>query len=170
MACLNITTIPREQCIGNSLSIINENFVKLENGVCINESRIDVLDQQSTSLSNKINNLIDITTPGSAKAWCVFKGSDINQPVQIFNEYNISTVERSITPSGPTPGIFRVLFKNELNTENYIVLGTSSITTNLPTFVQVTLNEEPTTEGFYINTININNNLVNPDRVSIAVF
>jgi hypothetical protein len=170
MACLNITTISREQCIGNSLSIINENFVKLENGVCANVTRIVDLEQESVTRLNQINDITNIVVPGSAKAWCVFKGSDISQPVQIYNEYNIQTVERNITTSGPTPGVFRILFKEELSTANYVVVGTSSITTNLPTFVQVALNDEPTAQGFFINVININGTPVNADRVSIVVF
>jgi hypothetical protein len=170
MSCLNIIPIAREQCIGNSLSLINENFIELLNGTCANQDRIIDLEQESIIRLNQINQLTDIAIPGSAKAWCTFKGSDVNQPVEIFSEYNVQTVERDIQPTGPTPGVFRILFKTELETDNYAIIGTSSITNNQSTFVQIVLNNEPTSEGFFINTININGALVNPDRVSIVVF
>ena len=47
MSCPTITTIEATQCIGNSLSIINENFSNLRDSACDN-------NEISLSLSNSI--------------------------------------------------------------------------------------------------------------------
>jgi hypothetical protein len=87
MSCLNIFTLSRDQCIGNSREIINDNFVKLQNGICENRDRITELEIESATRLQQIEELTDIAVPGSAKAWIAFKGTDLNRFPQEFGSY-----------------------------------------------------------------------------------
>jgi hypothetical protein len=140
MSCLSaIKIIQPEQCIGNSLSIINENFAELKDTACENLDRIVSLEQIETQLSNDVISLSSIVVPGVAKAWVKFDGTltEANQTGpgfrKIYSKYNIDGVQTYQNPNNPNvalPGFYRVDFGEDLNFENtnYAVLGTSSET------------------------------------------
>lgn len=139
MSCPSIITIPKEQCIGNSLFIINDNFEKLEEGICDNITRINNLESIEAELSNDVVSLSSIVVPGVAKAWVKFDGTltEANQTGpgsrKIYSQYNIDQVQTYQNPNNPNvalPGFYRIDFGDDLIFEdtNYAVLGTSSET------------------------------------------
>ena len=142
MPCPTVTTIPREQCIGNSLSIINTNFANIKDSICLPGTG---LDNQVIDLTNSRNffqtNYSVLSGPaiaGAAKAWVKFDGlRGINDPANgpytvtgprfIYSKYNIDFVTMTTINGSQFPGHYTVsigsgVFRNR----NYAVLGTSS--------------------------------------------
>jgi hypothetical protein len=136
MSCLSaIKIIQPEQCIGNSLSIINENFIELRDTACDNLDRIVSLEQIETQLSNDVISLSSIVVPGVAKAWVKFDGTltEANEVGRgfrkIYSKYNIDGVQPTTFTGGiSVPGFYTIFFSDNLKFEktNYLVLGTSS--------------------------------------------
>jgi hypothetical protein len=136
MSCPNITIIDREQCIGNSLAIINDNFTSLRDGICDNIDRITNLESQSDQLNSSVISLSSIVVPGVAKAWVKFDGTrdttGASTPLGfrfIYSKYNIEEVDDYFAGSTLAQGFYRIDFQNFFENTNYLVLGTSSETT-----------------------------------------
>jgi hypothetical protein len=138
MSCPVIYEIQKTQCIGNSLIVINDNFLNLREAACDNDSRIEILDNQIDDLNTKITELSSVIVPGSAKAWCKFSGNrDTNNVVStfftdryIYNSFNILSVYKKAI------GDYRIIFTNNFPNNRYAVVGTSTekINTNTNTF------------------------------------
>jgi hypothetical protein len=96
-----ITTIPDNQCIGDSLVTINNNFNNLNTSI--------------VSLSSQYTN----TTPGVADAWVVFDGKT-GGTATIKSQYNISSVTRN------SVGNYTITFATPMNNTNYAVAGLNS--------------------------------------------
>lgn len=138
MSCpSNITTISRDQCIGNSLSIINGNFANLRLATCDNDARVTTLESERTLRLTQFQSLSSVAVPGAAKAWVKFDASNITQRFPtIYSSYNLQPTEGSIGPverefqgSSPIPGFYRISFIENLFPEDYTryaVMGTSS--------------------------------------------
>jgi hypothetical protein len=128
MSCFNTITIDSSECIGNSLSKINDNFIGLKNAACDNDSFITTLRNGIDSLNTLILNLSGIVVPGAAKAWLKFDGtrdtsniaSTLNTNRFIYSSFNISSVLRKGT------GDYRITFATPFPAQTYTLVGTSS--------------------------------------------
>jgi hypothetical protein len=177
MACpLNISVIDGSSYIGNSLSIINSNFINLDTAICgtdgLNNKTIN-LSLSVQNLNTRTNNLSSAIIPARTQAWVHFSGTrDETNQVSVFftnrliynksNVFSIYRLER---------GTYRVTFETPLSTPNYIVIGSNSLAPNNsvvpPSYGFVSLiSESRTREEF---DIRISNN-VDPDFVSLLVY
>ena len=128
MSCPTITTIEATQCIGNSLDIINENFLNLKDGACDNNDISVSLTNDVLNLSTQIDELSSIIVPGSSKAWCKFSGTrDTANTVTefltdrlIYNHFNILTVYKKAV------GNYRVTFTTPFENNQYAVICNST--------------------------------------------
>jgi hypothetical protein len=129
MACnFTVQTIDKTECIGNSLSKINDNFRDLKNYACQNFNTIDSLNARIANLDDRIVALSGITVPGTAKAWVKFDGtrdttntnSTFNTNRFVYSSFNIATAYRK------SQGDYRITFSTPFRASNYLVLGTSS--------------------------------------------
>lgn len=131
----SISTIPREECIGNSLSRINDNFNFLKNQTCTNYNQIEGLDASILALQTLTNNLSSIAYSGAAKAWVKFDGTRDNggnlnltsgTDRFIYSSYNISSVYKN------NVGDYKITFLEGFSeippfvSRSYTVVGTSS--------------------------------------------
>lgn len=169
MSCLNTLSIPREQCIGNSRELINENFVILQNGICENRDRITELEGESATRLQQINQITNIAIPGSAKAWVSFKGNDPSRFPQEFASYNIESVQRRFVNNQAQAGVYQIDFLPDVFTNsNYVAIGTSTYTNNEPTWVLVSPVPSPTVIN--ITVVRLGGTPVDADRVSLVFF
>ena len=135
MSCPVIYEIQKTQCIGNSLVIINDNFLNLREAACDNDSKIENLNDQIDDLNTKIAELSSVIVPGSAKAWCKFSGTrDTNNIVSnfltdryLYSAFNILSVYKKAT------GDYRIIFANNFPNNRYAVIGTSTEKLNVST-------------------------------------
>ena len=169
MSCLNLLTIDREQCIGNSRDLINENFVTLQNGICENRDRITELEGESATRLQQITEITNIAVPGSAKAWVSFKGNDSSRFPLMYASYNIDSVQRRFVNNLPQAGVFQIDFlPNVFTNSNYVAIGTSTYTNNQPTWVLVSPIPSPTVIN--ITVVRPGGIPVDADRVSLVFF
>lgn len=136
MSCPIVTPIKNTECIGNSLTVINDNFTVLKDAACDNYSTITTLNANILALNTRITSLSG-QVPGIAKAWVKFDGTrDSSGNVStaatnrfIYSSYNIDYVYKATTTNTPTTsgGDYRIYFKpNVIATANYAVVGTSN--------------------------------------------
>lgn len=142
MSCPTVYEIQKTQCIGNSLILINDNFLNLREAACDNDTLISSLENDLVDLSTKIDELSSVIIPGSAKAWCKFSGvRDTNNVVSsfltdryIYSNLNILSVYKKAV------GDYRIIFQNNFPNNRYAVVGTSTekinSTTNTFTWFQ----------------------------------
>ena len=108
MSCPTVSVIQSNECIGNSLAVINDNFASLSDGICNNINTITEIEGNITNLTNQLNALSGLVTPGAAKAWVVFDATrEANtgtvNPLGnrlIRNSYNVSSVLKYSTDPG----------------------------------------------------------------------
>ena len=177
MACpINVQTIDSSSYIGNSLAVINSNFIALKDAICA-PGQLDETTQSISlsvqNLSTQINALSSAIIPAATQAWVHFSGNrdETNQVSvfftnrRIYNNNNIFSVYRL------DRGQYRITFATPLASRNYTVIGTSSLTPNTsfvpPTYGFVSLIPETRTNEEF--DIIITNN-VDPDFVSLAIF
>jgi hypothetical protein len=130
MSCPTVSVIQSNECIGNSLASINENFASLSDGICNNINRITDIEDDIDDLTTQLYALSGLVTPGAARAWVVFDATrEANtgtvNPLGnrlIRNSYNISSVLKYSTD----PGLFEVTFTTSLANTNYGVIATCS--------------------------------------------
>jgi hypothetical protein len=174
MSCPTVYEILKTQCIGNSLPIINENFLSLRDASCDNDTRIMSADLQITNLSTIIDHLSSLIIPGSAKAWCKFSGiKDTNNVASnfftdryLFSGFNVASVYKKAA------GDYRIQFINDLPSNNYGLIGTSSEKKNSNndyTWFQP-YNLTSNYAEVKIQSSSLTNNTVDPDFVSIVVY
>ena len=131
MACpikTAIQTIPREECLGNSLPRINNNFSNLKTQSCENYNRLEDIDANILNLQTLYSNLSSVVMPGISKAWVKFDGArdTAGQTTAfltdrfIYSSYNISTVYKKGT------GDYRIFFQTPVTSSTYVAVGTSS--------------------------------------------
>jgi len=169
MSCLNIFAIPREQCLGNSRSLINDNFVELQNAICDNRDRISELEEESSTRLQQIEEITEIAIPGSAKAWVSFKGNDQSRFPLEYGSYNVDAVQRRFLNNRVQPGIFQIDFlPNVFTSSNYVAVGTSTYSNNQPTWVLVS--PTPTPTFITISVVGLGGTPIDPDRVSLVFF
>ena len=141
MSCFETKSIDPTECIGNSLSKINSNFIGLKTAACDNDSFITTLRNGIDNLNTLILGLSSITVPGMAKAWLKFDGtrdtsntaSVLNTNRFLYSSFNISSVLRKGT------GDYRITFATPFTSTSYALVGTSSQkqgTTGLFTWLQ----------------------------------
>lgn len=125
-----IQTIPREECLGNSLPRINDNFANLKTQSCENYDRLEGIDSNILNLQTLYSNLSSVVMPGISKAWVKFDGTrDTAGQVTafltdrfIYSSYNISTVYKKST------GNYRIFFQTPFASSTYVAVGTSNET------------------------------------------
>lgn len=133
MACEidgKIKTISRTEYIGNSLSIINDNFETLRSEICNQESTLVDISLSAANFNTQILSLSSTTIPGAARAWTKFDGardtrnqpSTLNGDRFLYRQFNIKSVYRK------GAGDYRVTFFQPLPNTAYGVVGTSSDT------------------------------------------
>lgn len=146
MSCPTIITIPREQCIGNSLTTINSNFSALRASICnpsigLNDKVNDLIVTRN-SIQTLYTNLSGPATMGAAKAWVKFDGlRGNNDPANgpftaeglryVYSSFNIGDPtdpgDTGVTLNNDIAGDYTIYLKPGLfTTENYGVIGTSS--------------------------------------------
>lgn len=189
MSCPTIVQIDKNQCIGNSLSYINSNFTNLLSGICDNIDRINILDTQITNLDNTVTGLSSIVTPGAAKAWVRFSGTQNSNNVvdnstvlsrRIYSSYNLDipeTVGVSIytepdNPSVPLPGYYVIYLKPDLmgGETNYLVIGTSDSGTFVQPIMNIGSDTISTDTEVVIRTVNSSGAATPASNVSVAIF
>jgi hypothetical protein len=129
--------IGRDECIGNSLSKINNNFQNFKVTTCDNSASLDNFNQNVYDLRTSIAAISSIMIPGAAKAWVKFDGSrdeggnynlDPSNRL-IYSSYKIDSVYKktgaTLTPT-VSSGDYDIYFANEMADTNYVVVGTSS--------------------------------------------
>jgi hypothetical protein len=151
-----ISPIDLDECVGTSLNTINYNFFKLQEQLCTDKTKLETLQQELLTLSA---GYIDLQTksPGFAKAWVVFNGSNGNR----FASNNISQVTRDST------GQYTLTFSKTLT--GYALVGTSSsvkTNTNYTWLQPVSLNNTSAT----ININDYTGTFADPEYVSIAIY
>jgi hypothetical protein len=129
MSCPNVSIIQSNECIGNSLAGINDNFASLSEGICDNINEITRIESDITNLTTQLNALSSLVTPGAAKAWVVFDATRNTANTVttlgnrlIRNSYNVSSVLKYST----TPGLFEITFTTPFINTNYGVIATCS--------------------------------------------
>jgi hypothetical protein len=127
MSCPNVSIIQSNECIGNSLAGINDNFASLSEGICDNINRITDIENDITNLTTQLIALSGLVTPGAAKAWVVFDATrntvgaiNTSGSRRIINSYNVSNVQPGVA------GQFTITFTNNLPNKNYGVIATCS--------------------------------------------
>jgi hypothetical protein len=123
----SITKIRNTECIGNSLTTINDNFDTLKAAACDNYSTISNLLSGISLLNDRFNSFANLV-PGIAKAWVKFNGSKPGPQGgnrDIYSSYNVNSVEKDIGEYSRGQYIIRVKQGIFLN-KNIAVLGTSS--------------------------------------------
>lgn len=171
MSCPSITIIPDTECIGNSLTTINNNFSALKVAACDNQSFITSLDSSILSLNNLITNLTNVVVPGAAKAWVSFDGTkdSSNQPSNfntnryIYSSYNVSSVLRKNT------GDYRITFGTRFSSRNYVVVGTSRQTQSGGLFTWLQPYDYRTAFAD-IKITTQSGNVADPQNISVVIF
>jgi hypothetical protein len=128
MSCPTTTNIERTQCIGNSLSIINENFFNLRVAACDNDTNITTLNNDILDLSTRVDTVSSLVVPGVSKAWCKFSGTkDTNNQISefltdrlIYSNFNILSVYKK------AKGDYRILFETPFVNNKYAVICNST--------------------------------------------
>jgi hypothetical protein len=146
MSCPAITTIFREECIGNSLTTINSNFSAIQAAICdpVNglSDKVDSLITTRNTIGTLYANLSGPATQGAAKAWVKFDGLRGNADSAggpftpagyrfVYSKFNIGdpTVldDTGVQVNLEATGDYIISFKPGLfTTGNYGVIGTSS--------------------------------------------
>ena len=129
----SIQSIPREECIGNSLSRINDNFFNLRTQTCSNYSELESIKSQIQLFQTLLDSISAAAIPGTSKAWLKFDGTrGTNGQVTnlltnryIYSSYNIESVYKKAV------GDYRIYFTTPFPNSNYVVTGTSSQTKHL---------------------------------------
>lgn len=129
MSCPTVSVIQSNECIGNSLAGINDNFASLSDGICDNINRITDIEANITNLTTQLYALSGLVTPGAARAWVVFDATKNTANTVtslgnrlIRNSYNVS----SVLKYSSTPGLFEVTFTTPFVNTNYGVIATCS--------------------------------------------
>lgn len=174
MSCPTIYEIQRTQCIGNSLTLINDNFLNLKDAACDNDTKVFNLDAQITNLDTRIDELSSVIVPGSAKAWCKFSGiRDANNTVSsfltdryIFSQFNILSVYKKAV------GDYRVIFNNTFPNNRYALMGTSAQKLNSSTNTFTWFQPYNLTSAYAEIKIqsSTSGTTVDPDFVSLVVY
>jgi hypothetical protein len=191
-----INTIQKEECIGNSLITINNNYDNIRNTFTqlINNDLL-VINQRLDALTSLTNG---ISSEQLAKAWVTFWGNtDINgrgavtgggggsfsvqvPERRITNKYNVTNVIREAT------GVYKINFATYIGDLNrpaeLVVIGTASplpgpiASQNPPgtntAVVNLDLREPYPEEGTSCRIIvkDVSGNAINPARVCVAVY
>jgi hypothetical protein len=174
MSCPNVSVIQSNECIGNSLAGINDNFASLSDGICDNVNRITDIESDITNLTTQLNALSSLVTPGAAKAWVVFDATKNTDDVvsnagarKIINGYNVSNIQTGVA------GQFTITFTNNLLNKNYGVIATCSEKTASSgnyVWAQPGPNAEKNESNLTIYTRSINStDTANPEYVSVLI-
>lgn len=175
MSCPQISIIQSNECIGNSLSVINDNFAALSEGICDNINTITEMANDITNLTTQLNALSGAVIPGAAKAWVCFDATkDTTGTVTtlgnrlILNSYNIS----SVLKYNPTlaAGLFELTFTVPFTNSNYGVIGTCSEKASIGgnyVWVQPST-RDLTSVQIYIRSIN-ESDTADPNFVSVII-
>jgi hypothetical protein len=177
MSCPPVSVIQSNECIGNSLAGINDNFASLSNGICDNINRITDIESDITNLTTRLNALSSLVAPGAAKAWVVFDATKDSDGVisssgnnrLIRSSYNVSSVLKYSASSG-SPGLFEITFTTPFANNNYGVIATCSekaaISGNF-VWAQPSLRDSSFIQ-LYIRSIGASD-IADPDYVSVIV-
>lgn len=172
MSCPTTVVIQREECIGNSLPKINDNFIFLKDAACDNFSFISDLQQNIQELNTLITSLSAITVPGTAKAWLKFDGTrdETGSPSTfltnrfIYSSYNIASVLKKAN------GDYRINFERRFPSPRYVVIGTSqqiqTATGDYTWFQPYTYTSLYTEVRIFSN----NNQGADPRNISLVIF
>lgn len=172
MSCPTISVIQSNECIGNSLAGINDNFASLSDGICNNIDEITDIEANITNLTTQLYALSGLVTPGAARAWVVFDATrDNNNQIStsgsrlIRNGYNIANVQ----PGGS--GRYTISFINNLPNTRYGIIGTcSEKTASNGNYVWVQPGSDKFENSFTIFIRSINaSDIAAPEYVSIIV-
>jgi alpha-tubulin suppressor-like RCC1 family protein len=116
MACPEIITIPKTECIGNSLASINNNFEVLKDTICNLESGITI-QSEGTSVGNEVGT-VNFIGPGVSIAG---SGNAVSVLIPGFEQLKITGLEEQGINSGGgrnnffivSDGTIRVTGKND---------------------------------------------------------
>lgn len=130
MSCPTISVIQSNECIGNSLAGINDNFASLSDGICNNIDRITDIEINITNLTTQLYGLSSLVTSSAARAWVVFDATREGNTGTVTpfgnrlirNSYNVSSVLKYST----TPGLFEITYTTPFTNTNYGVIATCS--------------------------------------------
>jgi hypothetical protein len=126
MSTCNYTqSISDQQCIGDSLVIINNNFATLDTSLCTTTTSLATLSSAEVILAARVAALI----PGAAKAWVNFDatlntyGAAISdgQNCLIRDSYNIASVYRVTT------GEWIIYFTTPMSNNGYVVEASTRV-------------------------------------------
>ena len=172
MSCPTVSVIQSNECIGNSLASVNDNFASLSDGICDNIDRITDIESSITNLTTQLYALSGLVTPGAARAWVVFDATrnTANTVTSlgnrlIRNSYNVSSVAKY-----STGGLFEATFTTPFTNTNYGVIATcSEKAAGSGNFVwaQPSLRDTNFVQ-LYIRSINASD-IADPEYVSIIV-
>ena len=179
MACFQTKTIDKTECIGNSLTKINGNFLGLQGTpdapgtVCGNDALIESLRSNINTLNTAVLALSSQTVSGLAKVWGKFDGtrdslniaSTSNTDRFIYNQFNISSVYRKGI------GDYRITFTTPFANNNYALIGTSS--QKIGSTGQFTWLQPYTFRTTYVDVRVYGNNtltVADPEHCSIVIF
>lgn len=176
MSCPSISIIQSNECVGNSLTIINDNFANLRDGICNNIDTITTIESNINSLTTQLNNLSALVTPGAARAWVNFSAnkdetgaiSTAGTNRLIINKYNVASVLKF--NESLYPGLFQINFSSSFANTNYGVIATCSekaASSGNFVWVQPSLRDTNYVQ-IYIRSINTSD-IANPDYVSVII-
>jgi len=154
----SIPTIELTECVGISLATINSNFSNLTDEVCSTNTLLKGTSADYTVTDSRLVTLSALS-PGIAKAWVVFNGTN---PVSVYDTFNVASVTRTST------GTYTLSFVPAFKDTNYALVGTSFEKNNSNyTWLQPTT---CTTSTAVINIHSHTNQPADPEYVSVLIY
>jgi hypothetical protein len=176
MSCtLNVSLIDINQYIGNSLTIINENFLNFKNFLCDDQGdglsrRMDNLELSASQININLDTVADAVNTGGARAWVRFQGTKDtnNENSELFTDrrivgnafFNVRSVYRKAI------GEYRIYYSAPMTDTNYIVVGTNSEKINNSNQYGWVMTQVLGTDFADIKI----SNSVDPDYISVVMF
>jgi hypothetical protein len=176
MSCtLNVNQIDINQYIGNSLTIINENFLNLKNFLCDDQGnglslRMDNLELSASQIDTNLDTIASAINTGAARAWVRFQGTkDTNNEISdLFTDrrivgnasFNVRSVYRKAV------GEYRIYYRTPMTDTGYVVTGSNSEKANNSGDYGWVMTQVLGTD---FADIKISNG-VDPDYVSVVMF
>jgi len=152
-----VQNIGLDECVGTSLVKINSNFNALNEGICFNTDRVNVLSASYQSFLATTQNLL----AGSDQiAWDAIRITPTS-----YDNFNASNIINIIK----LPGAGRYQIAGSFGSTNYLVFGTATSFTQPPSSFFVTTSNY-TNNSVDINIRNINYELVDCDYVTISIY
>lgn len=164
-----VETIDLDECVGLSLSKINDNYKSLVSENCLTYEELELIKNDFIQLSANFTTLSSFEFKNTyPKAWVNFNGT-LPTPA-ILSVYSISGINTITSIQKYGTGIYGLSLNTNFNNSNYILIGTAKQVSATPCFIQYSPNTPFTSTSASINIMTLSGTLVDSDYVSIAIY